>query len=79
MHNKSKIFFKETDAFPEWCFGTRKHRLPVFKFCFEYTFKLLKILDDKFNGYISKFYTLTKSFHGKLIFLVSCVKKMNFG
>jgi hypothetical protein len=38
----------------------------------------LKNSDTKFNGYISKFYTLTKSFNEKPILLVSCVKKTIF-
>jgi hypothetical protein len=53
--------------------------LLVFKFYFKYTFKMLKSSDIKFNRYISKFYTFTKWFHGKSTFLLSCVKKTNFG
>jgi hypothetical protein len=40
---------------------------------------MLKSSDIKFNRYISKFYTFTKWFHGKPTFLLSCVKKINFG
>jgi hypothetical protein len=40
---------------------------------------MLKNLDIKFNGYVSKFYTFTKCFHEKPTFLVSCVKTTKFG
>jgi hypothetical protein len=39
---------------------------------------MLKKLNIKFNSYILKFYTLTKSFHGEQTFLVSCLKKTEF-
>jgi hypothetical protein len=39
---------------------------------------MLKNLDTKFDAYVSTFYMLTKSFHRKPTFYVSCVKKTKF-
>jgi hypothetical protein len=52
----------------EWRFGTREHMLPVFKLRFKCSFKMLKILNTKFSGYILKFYTFKKWFHRKPTF-----------